>query len=185
MQRHARARHRRDAGNPSAGAGMPAPGATSSLAPERGASIVHSLPGTPSRPGQVDLLAPAAAILGRPPPSTSGLGHHPFKVATRVRIPLGALLEQKGCAFLGEWPEGLLPPSCPHSPSLTDKRLRQSGVCPVIRSAMRAGQTHLADLHGGRLRQRLPPPPPPRPRPQRRTPRCRLFSNQRQPVSVR
>ena len=25
-----------------------------------------------------------------PPPSTSGLGHHPFKVATRVRIPLGA-----------------------------------------------------------------------------------------------
>ena len=24
------------------------------------------------------------------PPSSSGLGHHPFKVATRIRIPLGA-----------------------------------------------------------------------------------------------
>src|SRR5688500_7162163 len=31
-----------------------------------------------------------AAILPGPPPSTSGLGHHPFKVAARVRIPLGA-----------------------------------------------------------------------------------------------
>ena len=28
--------------------------------------------------------------LPRGPPSTSGLGHHPFKVAARVRIPLGA-----------------------------------------------------------------------------------------------
>jgi hypothetical protein len=25
------------------------------------------------------------------PPSSSGLGHHPFKVAARVRIPLGVL----------------------------------------------------------------------------------------------
>lgn len=24
------------------------------------------------------------------PPSSSGLGHHPFKVVTRIRIPLGA-----------------------------------------------------------------------------------------------
>jgi hypothetical protein len=31
-----------------------------------------------------------AAILRRPPPSTSGLGRHPFKVVARVRIPLGA-----------------------------------------------------------------------------------------------
>ena len=31
-----------------------------------------------------------AAILARPPPSTSGLGRHPFKVVARVRIPLGA-----------------------------------------------------------------------------------------------
>jgi hypothetical protein len=31
-----------------------------------------------------------AAILPKPPPSTIGLGHHPFKVAARVRIPLGA-----------------------------------------------------------------------------------------------
>src|SRR5690606_19308235 len=32
-----------------------------------------------------------AVILSRPPkpPSSSGLGHHPLKVATRVRIPLG------------------------------------------------------------------------------------------------
>jgi len=26
------------------------------------------------------------------PPSSSGLGHHPLKVAARVRIPLGVLL---------------------------------------------------------------------------------------------
>ena len=26
---------------------------------------------------------------GDGPPSSSGLGHHPFKVAARVRIPLG------------------------------------------------------------------------------------------------
>src|SRR5947208_8631255 len=31
-----------------------------------------------------------AATLARPPPSTSGLGRHPFKVVARVRIPLGA-----------------------------------------------------------------------------------------------
>ena len=33
---------------------------------------------------------PAAAILFRPPPSTSGPGHSPFKAVARVRIPLGA-----------------------------------------------------------------------------------------------
>src|SRR5207253_1276927 len=32
----------------------------------------------------------STAILARPPPSTSGLGRHPFKVVARVRIPLGA-----------------------------------------------------------------------------------------------
>lgn len=33
---------------------------------------------------------------GRPkPPSSSGLGHHPFKVAARVRIPLGVQKELK------------------------------------------------------------------------------------------
>ncbi len=40
------------------------------------------------------------------PPSSSGLGHHPFKVATRIRTPLGARwswvepgpVEQLGCA---------------------------------------------------------------------------------------
>ncbi len=37
------------------------------------------------------MVAPAAAILARPPPSTSGPGRHPFKVVARVRIPLGAL----------------------------------------------------------------------------------------------
>jgi hypothetical protein len=30
------------------------------------------------------------AILGGPPPSTSGPGHSPFKAVARVRIPLGA-----------------------------------------------------------------------------------------------
>ena len=33
---------------------------------------------------------PGVSTLRRWPPSTSGLGHHPFKVAARVRIPLGA-----------------------------------------------------------------------------------------------
>jgi hypothetical protein len=36
------------------------------------------------------LLSRATAILAPPPPSTSGLGRHPFKVVARVRIPLGA-----------------------------------------------------------------------------------------------
>src|SRR5205823_14160076 len=31
------------------------------------------------------------------PPSTSGPGHHPLKVAARVRIPLGALLYAYEC----------------------------------------------------------------------------------------
>jgi hypothetical protein len=34
----------------------------------------------------------SASILAWPPPSTSGLGHSPFKAAARVRIPLGAML---------------------------------------------------------------------------------------------
>src|SRR6188472_818448 len=38
------------------------------------------------------MVALAAGILARPPPSTSGPGRHPFKVVARVRIPLGALL---------------------------------------------------------------------------------------------
>jgi hypothetical protein len=33
---------------------------------------------------------PCGAILRRPPPSTSGLGHGPFKAVARVRIPSGA-----------------------------------------------------------------------------------------------
>jgi hypothetical protein len=41
---------------------------------------------TLAEPAQVGLTA----ILGEPPPSTSGLGRHPFKVVARVRIPLGA-----------------------------------------------------------------------------------------------
>src|SRR5690606_12112834 len=31
----------------------------------------------------------ADLLVGRRPPSSSGLGHHPLKVAARVRIPLG------------------------------------------------------------------------------------------------
>ena len=31
------------------------------------------------------------------PPSSSGLGHHPFKVAARVRIPLGVLSNEQWC----------------------------------------------------------------------------------------
>ena len=36
----------------------------------------------------------------RGPPSTSGLGHHPFKVAARVRIPLGACSRRRGYSSL-------------------------------------------------------------------------------------
>ena len=36
------------------------------------------------------LLTPAGAILAGKPPSTSGLGHSPFKAVARVRIPSGA-----------------------------------------------------------------------------------------------
>src|SRR5512134_2575204 len=52
----------------------------------------HGDIGAHPEPGQENYGAPArgAAILPTPPPSTSGLGHHPFKVAARVRIPLGA-----------------------------------------------------------------------------------------------
>ena len=42
------------------------------------------------------------AILGRPPPSTSGLGRHPFKVVARVRIPLGA--SSSSVSLLDPWP---------------------------------------------------------------------------------
>ncbi len=38
----------------------------------------------------VEAAAQGVSTLRRWPPSTSGLGHHPFKVAARVRIPLGA-----------------------------------------------------------------------------------------------
>jgi hypothetical protein len=37
------------------------------------------------------LLSPQRAILRGLPPSTSGLGHGPFKAVARVRIPSGAL----------------------------------------------------------------------------------------------
>jgi hypothetical protein len=33
---------------------------------------------------------PSAAVKPTAPPSSSGLGHRPFKAAARVRIPLGA-----------------------------------------------------------------------------------------------
>ena len=48
--------------------------------------------GADAETGRENYGAPVggAAILPTPPPSTSGLGHHPFKVAARVRIPLGA-----------------------------------------------------------------------------------------------
>jgi hypothetical protein len=36
------------------------------------------------------LLSRRRAILREPPPSTSGLGHGPFKAVARVRIPSGA-----------------------------------------------------------------------------------------------
>lgn len=41
------------------------------------------------------MVALAAGILARPPPSTSGPGRHPFKVVARVRIPLGAFSERR------------------------------------------------------------------------------------------
>jgi hypothetical protein len=52
--------------------------------------LLYQLSYRPARPVQTGL----AAILARPPPSTSGLGRHPFKVVARVRIPLGALIHR-------------------------------------------------------------------------------------------
>jgi hypothetical protein len=40
-----------------------------------------------------------AAILHREPPSTSGLGLHPFKVAARVRIPSGVFARRSPLGF--------------------------------------------------------------------------------------
>src|ERR1022692_472136 len=47
--------------------------------------------------------SPTAGAKGRAavtvePPSSSGLGHRPFKAAARVRIPLGARLAEVGTA---------------------------------------------------------------------------------------
>ena len=64
----------------------------------------------------------------RKPPSSSGLGHRPFKAAARVRIPLGALLagsadsthgpvEQLGVlATLSRWRSRVQIPSGPRRP---------------------------------------------------------------------
>ena len=38
-------------------------------------------------------LSTALNVMRYLPPSSSGLGHHPFKVAARVRIPLGVPLK--------------------------------------------------------------------------------------------
>ena len=45
-------------------------------------------------PASVLCALPAGAVRHVPPPSSSGLGHHPFKVAARVRIPLGVRRQQ-------------------------------------------------------------------------------------------
>jgi hypothetical protein len=44
-----------------------------------------------SRPGLVDSYNPPEGYSCHAPPSTSGLGHGPFKAVARVRIPSGAL----------------------------------------------------------------------------------------------
>ena len=49
--------------------------------------------------GACPRLAGDATLAGQlrlsvPPPSSSGLGHRPFKAAARVRIPLGVLADK-------------------------------------------------------------------------------------------
>ena len=73
-----------------------------------------------------------AAILAQPPPSTSGLGRHPFKVVARVRIPLGALTAEDPAALratmmiFGGFAFRLDGPCAAKARSATDVRL----ACP-------------------------------------------------------
>ena len=66
------------------------------------------------RPAAVECRSGRPGRLYTPtrPPSTSGLGHHPFKVAARVRIPLGASLCSCGC---GRFEGAIVSPPCPTS----------------------------------------------------------------------
>ena len=103
-------------------------------------------------------------MLSRPPkpPSSSGLGHHPLKVATRVRIPLGVPDEEAG-----ERPsavaEGLSrSPAChPFVPRRTvagrwrasDSSLRADGRPGFTPVAIPDGEQAMGHQDGGRDRK--------------------------------
>src|SRR4029078_7666266 len=92
------------------------------------------------------MVAPAAGILARPPPSTSGPGRHPFKVVARVRIPLGASGTQCPCEvpanredrhFGNPQKSRDVPTSVPHGsgrsiPSIKATPPRRLGACPSL-----------------------------------------------------
>ena len=67
---------------------------------EIGGLLVRSALDFVSRGGYV-----VSAFTGQTSPSSRGLGHHPFKVATRVRIPLGTptFFHTKMCLFSMPW----------------------------------------------------------------------------------
>ena len=65
---------------------------------EIGGLLVRSALDFVSRGGYV-----VSAFTGQTSPSSRGLGHHPFKVATRVRIPLGTPNSKKAPETLCFW----------------------------------------------------------------------------------
>ena len=100
----------------------------------------------------VSVLASREAILLHEPPSTSGPGHHPFKVAARVRIPLGA-----SSTVRHAWAElGLLPrlPSVSCRASLSSSSM--SSYCSSgSRRRLLEGQVRLEQGRVGGLGHRL------------------------------
>lgn len=65
---------------------------------EIGDPMVRSALDFMSRGGYV-----VSAFTGQTSPSSRGLGHHPFKVATRVRIPLGTPISKNTPETLCFW----------------------------------------------------------------------------------
>ena len=63
------------------------------------------------------------------PPSSSGLGHHPFKVAARVRIPLGV----QGHTGHTAWSRGEVEftPACQAGGRGFEPRRDRSGASPI------------------------------------------------------
>ena len=66
------------------------------------------------------------------PPSSSGLGHHPFKVAARVRIPLGVReIKQGRTSQFGPVVKLEFTPACQAGGRGFESRRDRSGESPI------------------------------------------------------